>query len=151
MENTVWEFQHAVTCQASCAQIWSFLTDVTNWERLEGTTVNWIRIYGPFDTGTNGETKMPGKMPQRWVIGPVEEERLMVIEVPLEGAVFYNRTELESLEEGKTRILRTMSLAGPNAAGMTDGMQAFEQNAPLGLAKMAREIEAKVAEERKNS
>lgn len=151
MENTAWEVQYSLNCKASRPYIWAFLTNLTNWERLEGKSVTWIRIYGPFEPGTNGETKMPGQMPQRWVIAAVEKERSMLIEAALEGATFYTRTELEVINPAETRIIRTMSLAGPKASEMASAMEAFEKNAPQGLAKLVELIEKDFAENRNPS
>ena len=63
MQTTLWEFEHAVECDADQFFAWSYWTDVSNWEKLEGEAVDWIRLYGPFALGTNGATKMPGHEP----------------------------------------------------------------------------------------
>lgn len=142
MENAAWKFEYTVLCRADRSQAWSFLTNVTNWERLEGASVNWIRIYGPFAAGTYGETKMPDQIPQRWLIAEVEEGRSMMIETPVDGATLYVQTVLESPTPNETRIVRKMYLRGPKAATLAPGMKLFEENVPQGLRKLAAAIEA---------
>ncbi|MCB0628253.1 MAG: hypothetical protein R2824_30380 [Saprospiraceae bacterium] len=142
MSITAWQFEHSVVCNASRSFAWSFWTDVSNWERLEGATVEWIKIDGPFAAGTLGATKSPGQDPQYWKITQLDLERSATIEVTLDGAVFKNRMVLESITQEQTRIIQRMSLAGEKAAGFAEGMRMFETSAPQGLGKLAKAIES---------
>lgn len=141
MSNPAWQFEHSTDCNANNSFVWSFWTDVSNWERLEGKAVEWIRLEGPFVEGTSGATKMPGQDPQHWNITQLEPERSATIEMPLDGAVFYNVMAFESISPNQTRITQRMSLTGPKAPDFAKGMHAFEISAPQGLAKLASAIE----------
>jgi len=141
MNETVWQFEHSVVCNASKSFVWRFWTDVSNWERLEGKAVEWIKLKGAFIEGASGVTKMPGQDPRYWEVKQVEPECSATIEMPLDDAVFYNRMVLKSLSPDRTLITQSMSLAGARAIDLAAGMHAFEINAPQGLAKLAKAIE----------
>ena len=141
-----WQFEHSVECKANKAFVWSFWTDVTNWERLEGNAVEWIKLDGPFVKGASGATKMPGLDPQNWEISALQPEISATIKMSLEGAIFYNQMSFESTSNDQTLITQSMSLTGPKAPELAPGMKAFEDNAPQGLAKLAKAIESAYAE-----
>ena len=141
MKDAAWEFQHSAECKASKSFAWSFWTDVSNWERLEGTAVEWIKIHGPFAAGTSGETKMPEQPPQPWTITQLEPEQSAIIEMPVAGAIFVNEMRMESLSPQHTRITQRLSLGGEKAQELAGAMGMFETSAPQGLAKLARTIE----------
>ena len=142
MNETAWQFEHSVECNANKAFVWSFWTDVSNWERIEGKAVEWIKLNGPFVIGTSGVTKTPGRDPQYWKIAQLDPEHSATIEMSLEGAVFYNEMILESVSPDRTLITQRWSLAGPKASDLAEGMQMFEISAPQGLAKLAKTIES---------
>ena len=48
MSLTAWEFQHSINCDAPRPFVWTFWTDVSNWQKLEGEAVEWCRLDGPF-------------------------------------------------------------------------------------------------------
>lgn len=141
MKDAAWEFQHSAECKASKSFAWSFWTDVSNWERLEGKAVEWIKIHGPFAVGTSGETKMPEQALQPWTITQMEPEHSATIELPVAGAVFVNEMHMESLSPQRTRITQRLSLTGEKAKELAGAMGMFETSAPQGLAKLARTIE----------
>ncbi len=141
MNDIVWQFEHAVECKATRSVAWSFWTDVTNWERLEGEAVEWIRIEGPFEEGARGATKSPGQDPYDWVIAELQHEEFAKIDLPLDGANFCNEMSMESLATDLTRITQRLSLSGPKAGPLVEGMKMFETSAPQGLAKLAKAIE----------
>ncbi len=141
MNRNSWEFQHTVDCRASKSFAWSFWTNVSNWERLEGKAVEWIKIYGPFVLGTKGETKMPEQPAQPWTITQLTPEHSATIEMPVAGAVFVNEMKMEALSDDRTRITQRLSLMGEKAAELAGGMAMFETSAPQGLAKLAKTIE----------
>jgi len=142
MEDMVWHFEHSVECHSDKSFAWAFWTDVSNWERLEGNAVEWIRLQGPFAVGTSGTTKTPGQDPYVWEITYLEPERCAMIQMPLEGAVFYNTMIMESIGPRQTRIIQRLGLGGTKARDFIQGIQTFETSAPEGLAKLARSIES---------
>ena len=140
-DSSPWQFEHSREIHAERLFVWSFWTDVTNWEKIEGKAVEWIKLHGPFAEGVKGETKMPGMDPHYWWVREIMPGYSATIEMPLDGAIFYNRIVLASLSPDRTLMTQTMSLAGDKAEGFVPGMKVFEENAPQALAKMAQAME----------
>lgn len=141
MSEVAWQFEHTVECKVNRSFVWSFWTNVSNWERIEGKAVEWIRLHGPFALGTFGETKMPGQDPQKWKIAQIDPGHSATIEMAIAGALFHNEMILESISPNQTRIVQRMSLTGAKAQDLAEGMRVFETSAPQGLAKLAKAIE----------
>ena len=139
---TVWDFEHSVECQASRAFAWSFWTDVSNWKRIEGDAVEWIRLDGAFQAGAQGMTKSPCQEPRPWTITDMESESSATIEMPVNEAMFVNRMTFECRSSNRTRITQRLSLRGEVPADTLSGMKTFEATAPEGLAKLAAVIES---------
>ncbi|SHG97916.1 hypothetical protein [Flagellimonas flava] len=142
MNKTIWEFEHSIECNSERSFVWSFWTDVSNWERLEGKAVEWIKIEGAFVQGASGSTKTPGKDAHNWTITQLEPQCFAVIEIPLEGAVFINKMEFVPIDSGRTRITQHFSLYGAKAVDFVEGIQMLETSAPLGLKKLVQAIES---------
>lgn len=142
MPDIIWQFEHSVECNSNKSFAWAFWTDVSNWERLEGKAVEWIKLHGPFAVGTSGATKAPGQEPYTWKITQLDPERSATIEMPLDDAVFCNVMMMESIGADRTQIAQRLSLTGIKAADFAEGMRTFETNAPQGLAKLAKAIES---------
>lgn len=141
MDNTDLQFKHSTSCNASSAFAWTFWTDVSNWEKIEGDTVEWIRLDGAFQIGAKGMTKTPGQEPQHWTIADLVEEEYATIDIELPGAILHNTMRFKSLAGDHTMITQTMQLSGPEAEEFVEGMNMLKKSAPAGLAKLARTIE----------
>ena len=141
MNELAWQSENSVECKADKSFVWSYWTDVSNWERLEGDAVEWIKLHGPFAVGTIGETKSPGQPPHQWRIAFLDIGNAGIIEMTLDGALFQTEIKFVSVSRDITLITQRMTLSGPKAPELASGMQIFETNAPLGLAKLARSIE----------
>lgn len=142
MATPVWQFEHSVECAAGRRAAWQFWTNVSNWERLEGDAVEWIRLDGEFAEGSRGVTKSPGQDVREWTISELDLNSSGTIRMQLGGAVFTNRMTFDSISNGRTRITQQMSLSGEGSDVLAEGMRAFEASAPQGLAKLAAAIEA---------
>ncbi len=141
MSEAAWQFEHAVECKVNRSFVWSFWTNVSNWERIEGKAVEWIKLHGPFTLGVGGETKMPGQDPQKWKIVQIDPGHSATIEMAVAGALFHNKMIFKSISPNQTQILQRMSLTGAKAKDLAEGMRVFETSAPQGLAKLAEAIE----------
>ncbi len=142
MDDTAWQFEHSVECNSDKSFAWAFWTDVSNWERLEGNAVEWIKLEGPFAVGTSGATKTPGQDSYNWKITQLDPEHSATIEMPLDGAAFCNVMIMESIDSNRIQITQRLSLNGKKSADFAEGMQAFETSAPQGLAKLVKAIES---------
>ena len=142
MSLTVWEFQHSIDCDAPRPFVWTFWTDVSNWQKLEGEAVEWCSLDGPFAEGTHGETKSRGQAVRRWRLSEVVSDESATIEMTFGVAIFATHMKFDVLPNDRTRISQRMSLVGEVALAMLEGVKLFETTAPQGLAKLASVIEA---------
>ena len=136
----MWDFQHSVETKAKRDFAWGFWTDVTNW--AFDTSVEWVRLEGPFASGTKGATKSPGMDPVYWVLTEVQPEKEATIEISLDDATFQFHWRFEDLNGGGTRITQRASFTGANADAFAQhGAPEFERGIPAGMAKLVSEIE----------
>ena len=141
MIKNAWEFEHSIKCKAAKNFVWKFWTDVSNWERLEGEKVEWIKLNGPFAAGTIGTTKMLGQPPLQWSILKLAPFDYAIIKMDFDGAVFRNMMQFEAITDDETKIIQQFTLEGLKASEYIEGMKIFETNAPDGLLKLAKTIE----------
>lgn len=142
MNEPTWQFEHSIACNTNKSFAWTYWTDISNWQRLEGKAVEWIKLDGPFEVGSSGITKMPGQAPHHWQITQLDPEQSATITMPLDGAMFYNEFMMESISPNRTRFIQRLSLAGTKAPDYTEGIRMFETSAPQGLAKLVEAIES---------
>ena len=143
----MWEFQHSVETTASRDFAWSFWTDVSNW--AFDTSVEWVKLDGPFISGTKGTTKSPELDPVQWTLIEVESGKEAVIDIVLQETILRFHWRFEDLAQGGTRITQRASLTGANADFFAQQIaQDFEKGIPAGMCKLVTEIE--LAEQRRS-
>jgi hypothetical protein len=141
----LWEFEHSVETTAKRDFAWGFWTDVSNW--AFDTSIEWVRLEGPFVSGTKGVTKSPGVDPLHWVLSEVDAEKEAVVEMALPDATLRFHWRFEDISEGGTRINQRVTLTGANAEFYAQQVAAdFERGIPEGMKRLATEI--RLAEER---
>jgi hypothetical protein len=138
-----WSFEHSAETAATPQQAWSFWTNVENWAVVD-SSVEWVRLDGPFLTGTKGTTKPQHQEAIAWHIADVDEGRSAIIEVEIDGAVMRFIWRFEELAGKGTRLTQTAELAGDDAEKYKDAMTEFEFGIPLGMAKLADAIDRSV-------
>ncbi|HEX8088118.1 MAG TPA: SRPBCC family protein [Blastocatellia bacterium] len=112
----MWEFEHSVEMTPSRDFVWRFWTDVNNW--AFDTSIEWVRLEGPFASGTVGVTKSPGIEPVRWVLKKVDAGKQAIIEMALADATLRFHWRFEDVTAGGTRITQRVTLTGrtPNSS-----------------------------------
>lgn len=136
----MWDFLHSVETAAARGFAWRFWTDVNNW--AFDTSVEWVRLDGPFASGTKGATKSPGLDPVQWVLTDVQAEREATVEIYLQEATLQFHWRFEDLAGGGTRITQRARLTGAAADSFAQQVAPeFEKGIPAGMAKLAAEIE----------
>ena len=121
---------------------WRFWTNVDNWVRLEGDSVEYIKLHGPFQAGTLGTTKMRGEDPRQWKLAEVTVPERAVIEMELPGAVLRFARTLEDLGGQRTRLRQHISLKGVDAEKYSSVIESFAEHLREGMTKLARAMEA---------
>ena len=132
-----YEFMHSVECPVGRDFAWHFWADVGNWAAVD-PSVEWVRVDGPFASGSRGTTKPRGFAPTEWALSDVHDGRSAVIEVEAAGAVMRFFWVFEDSVNGGTRITQRVSLEGEKAGDYLEGMKGFEEGIPAGMNSLAR-------------
>jgi hypothetical protein len=132
-----YEFEHAVECPVERDFAWRFWTDVGNWAAVD-PSVEWVKLDGPFASGTRGTTKPRGFAATEWVLAEVEDGKGAVIEVSVPGALMRFAWVFEEKAPGVTRITQRVSLEGEEAGLYAGVMKEFEEGIPAGMSSLAR-------------
>lgn len=144
----MWEFEHSVETTPNRDFVWRFWTDVNNW--AFDTSIEWIRLEGPFASGTQGVTKSPGVEPVRWVLKEVDDGEEAIIEMALADATLRFHWRFEDVAGGGTRITQRVTLTGANADTLArQAAPEFERGIPQGMERLAAEV--RLAEQRRPS
>lgn len=135
----MWEFEHSVETTARRDFAWRFWTDVANW--AFDSSIEWVRLEGPFASGTKGATKSPGLDPVHWVLTEVHAEKEATVEMSLDETTLRFHWRFEDSEQGGTRITQRATLTGPKAEFFAQqAAPEFERGIPDGMRRLATEI-----------
>ena len=146
----MWEFEHSVETSARREFAWDFWTNVDNW--VLDTSVEWVRLSGPFATGSKGATKSPGLDPVAWTLREVIPQQQASIEMVLDGATLLFEWRFEDTPPGGTLITQRARLTGEKAELFAELVgPEFEAGIPLGMQKLATEVELAEKTERAGS
>lgn len=141
----MWEFENSVETTAKRGFAWAFWTDVSNW--AFDSSIEWVRLDGPFASGTHGETKSPGLDPVQWVLKDVRAGEEAVVEMALADATLRFHWRFQDVAGGGTRLTQRATLTGPSAGQFVEQIAPdFERGIAEGMRKLATEMT--LAEER---
>ena len=137
-----YQTEHTVVTEVSRSHAWRFWTNVENWVRLEGDSVEYIKLHGSFETGTLGTTKTRGEDPRQWKLAEVVAPERAVIEMELPRAVLRFARTLEELDGQRTRLRQHISVTGDEAEQYSSVIDEFEKHLPEGMTRLARAMES---------
>jgi polyketide cyclase/dehydrase/lipid transport protein len=135
-----WVCQQSVDVDVPVGFAWRYMTDVRNWSDPPAE----FTLDGPFASGTQGTTRMPGQPANSWTIRDVDPGRAYTIEAGsfLKNASLVVHWQFDALSEQRTRLTQRMELCGPHASRHTDKIRAaFEPNLEPGMRRIARMME----------
>jgi hypothetical protein len=139
MNEIAWQREHSVETDASPSFVWSFLTDVRNWDDPPAQ----FALDGAFATGSQGTTLMPGQEPLLWGISDVRPGQSYTIQMQLEGATLSFEWRFDAVSDRRTRLTQRIVLSGNNAAVYAQEVEAsFGANLHEGMKKIAATIAA---------
>ena len=137
MNAIAWQLEHSVETAASASFAWSYLTDVRNWSDPPAE----FALDGPFETGSQGTTLMPGQGPVRWRITDVQAGQSYTIETELTGATLSFKWCFDALSGQRTRLTQRIVLTGSNGAAHAQLMEtSFGANLQGGMERIAAAI-----------
>jgi len=138
MSEVAWELAHSVDAEASPAFVWSFWTDVTNWDDPPAQ----FALDGPFAAGVRGTTVMPGRDDRHWAIVDVRRGESFTMEMPLDRAVLSFTWRFDAVTDRRTKLTQRIVLSGENAAAYTEQVRAgFGSTLADGMKRIAGLIE----------
>jgi hypothetical protein len=140
MNGDAWNFEHSVECQATKDFAWQFWSNVKNWEVVD-PGVEWVRIDGPFASGTKGVTKPRGSDLAEWTLVDVQPGKSAIVEIAIPGAIVRFKWIFEDSEQGGAKLIQKVTLEGEQADNYTEGMKGLEQGIPSGMQKLADAID----------
>src|SRR4029450_3570503 len=132
-----WQLEHAVDANASLAFVWAWRTDITTWDDPPAR----FELEGPFVTGAEGRTILPGQAPLREVLGDVQPNASFLIEMPLDQTAVLFEWRFEAIDDRRTRLTQRIGVAGESAAAFADHVRTgFGATLVDGMARLARAI-----------
>jgi hypothetical protein len=134
-----WNFKHTVESRVNRDFAWQFWTDVDNW-LLDGS-VESVHLDGPFASGTKGSTRPRGQNPIEWQLAEVDDRSRAIIEVVLQGARIACTWSFADVPGGGVKLTQQVDLEGDRAADYVEGLKELEHGIPLGMKKLAEEME----------
>ena len=138
MSKIALQLTHSVEADVSLAFAWQYRTNIATWNDPPAT----FDLDGPFATGTQGTTLLPGQEPLRWLIRDVRPGESFVIEMPLDRASLTFEWRFQELPGARTKLTQHVVLSGENAAAYTAQVEAgFGANLPDGMRKASAEME----------
>jgi polyketide cyclase/dehydrase/lipid transport protein len=135
-----WSFEHSIECPVGREFAWRFWTDVANWPVVD-SSVEAVRLDGPFAAGAKGVTKPRGMPEVEWRITEVEDGISARIEIPAPGAVMKCFWAFEDTASGGSRMTQRVHMEGEKAADYVAMVGPdLERGMPQAMSKLAEEM-----------
>jgi hypothetical protein len=136
VSETVWEFEHAVECEAPREFAWKYWTNPANWDDPPAR----FEFDGPFAVGTRVTTILPGQKFQS-VIREVAPGSSALIEMDVGGASVQFCWSFSELATERAKIMQEIRLSGEASAALVEPARAMERTVPDGMKRIAERIE----------
>jgi hypothetical protein len=139
MSEVALHLSYSVEADVTPAFAWRFRTDVATWNDPPAT----FALDGPFATGSQGTTLLPGQQPLHWRVGEVKPAESFVLEMPLDRAMLTFEWRFDPLPGPRTKLTQHIVLSGDNAGAYAAHVEAgFGTNLADGMKRLAVEIAA---------
>ncbi len=139
MNDIAWERTCSIEVEVGILFAWSFMTDVTNWADPPAQ----FELAGPFATGSEGTTRMPGRDPLRWRIRDVQVGKSYTIDMTFDRATVSSEWRFDAVSDRRTRVTQRIVLSGDNAPAYAGEVEAgFGENLHVGMKKIAAAMAA---------
>jgi hypothetical protein len=137
----VWECHYSVDVDVPASFAWRYMTDVGNWSDPPAE----FTLDGPFTSGAQGTTRMPGHPPAAWTVRDVDDGRAYTIERGsfLESAHLLFHWRFDAVSSDRARLTQRVELLGDNAGAYIDGVRdGFGANLEPGMKRIADQMVA---------
>ena len=110
----MWVHEHTGETAASPQAVWQVLCDLDQWGSWD-TSLEWVRLQGPFQVGSRVVMKPYGQDPITSVIVEATENRVYADQTSLGEVTLRFSHTLEPLEAGGTLVSHRLEITGPAA------------------------------------
>jgi uncharacterized protein YndB with AHSA1/START domain len=110
----MWVHEYTAETPASPKAVWQVLRDLDQWGSWD-TSLEWVRLKGPFQVGSQITMKPNGQDPITSVIVQATENRVYADETSMGGVTLRFSHTLEPLEGGGTKVTHRLEITGPAA------------------------------------
>jgi uncharacterized protein YndB with AHSA1/START domain len=110
----MWTHEHTAETVVSPQAVWRVLRDLDQWTTWD-TSMEWVRLQGPFQAGSQVVMKPKGQDPITSVIVEATENRRYADQTDLGGVTLRFSHTLEPLAGGGTRVIHRLEVTGPAA------------------------------------
>jgi uncharacterized protein YndB with AHSA1/START domain len=110
----MWVHEHRAETATGPEAVWRVLRDLDQWASWD-TSMEWVRLQGPFQVGSQVVMKPKGQDPITSVIVEARENRVYADQTDLGDVTLRFSHSLEPLEGGGTSIVHRLEIGGPAA------------------------------------
>ncbi len=113
-EQYMWTHEQTGETGASPEAVWRVLRNLDEWATWD-TSMEWVRLQGPFGIGSHVVMKPHGQDPITSTIVQAEDNRLYADETVLGDVTLRFSHTLEPTRTGGTRVIHRLEISGPAA------------------------------------
>jgi hypothetical protein len=113
----MWVYEHTAETAASPAAVWQVLRNLDEWGAWD-TSLEWVRLQGPFQVCSQVVMKPKGQDPITSVIVEAAENRVYADETNFGDVTLRFSHTLEPLPSGGTQVTHRLEITGPAADSM---------------------------------
>jgi uncharacterized protein YndB with AHSA1/START domain len=110
----MWAHEHTAETATRPEAIWRVLRDLDQWAAWD-TSMEWVRLQGPFQVGSEVVMKPKGQEPITSVIVEATENRVYADQTDMGEVTLRFSHTLEPLASGGTRVVHRLEITGPAA------------------------------------
>lgn len=110
----MWAHVHTGETTASRDAVWQVLRAIDDWAAWD-TSMEWVRLDGPFRVGSTVTMKPKGQDPITSVIVEAAENQVYADETQFGDVTLRFSHTLETLDNGGTRVIHRLAITGPAA------------------------------------
>jgi len=110
----MWIHEYEATTPVSPDGVWQVLSDVDDWASWD-TSMEWVRLQGPFQVGSQVTMKPKGQDPITSVIVEATENQRYADQTDLGEVTLRFSHTLQPLQGGGTRVTHRLEITGPAA------------------------------------
>jgi uncharacterized protein YndB with AHSA1/START domain len=110
----MWVHEHTAETAASPTAVWQVLRDLDRWGAWD-TSLEWVRLEGPFQVGSQVTMKPNGQDPITSVIVEATENSVYADQTDMGEVTLRFSHTLEPLKGGGTKVTHRLEITGPAA------------------------------------